>query len=166
MSLTCISYIPHFSPNIVPMCFHSVCARTGKIAMLAYTYSLPFTVVRVCIWAYCLLVFTCCLPLACVRAFGYIAYLRLFAAFHWRACIVAYRLPALFFRFPSACMHCGVSPACVVFYRLPPVCLHCGVSPTCVVLPPLTGVRVNLHIHAFHFPFVCVHWSNCLLVSV
>ena len=191
MSLTCISYIPLFFPNIVPMCFHSVCARTGKIAMLVYTYSLPFTGVRACVrlgilpacvyllpsiglracvWVYCLPAFICRLPLACVHCGVSPACVVLppFTGFYRRACIVAYRLLALFF----TAFHRG---ACIVAYRLLVLfcrfSLACGstcinllsIFHSCAYIGQTTCLCLFDH---FWFLFTCMHWTNRWLAFV
>ena len=102
-SITDIYPVPSpFSSNFVPTCFHSAFARIDQIAMLAYTYSLPSTGVRALICRFQLVCARWGISPACivmllsmgVRALGCITCLHCVTAFHWRACVEAYRLLA------------------------------------------------------------------------
>ena len=151
----------------------------------ACVHLLPSIGLRACVWVYRLPAFICRLPLACmhcgvspacvvlppsigVRALWRIACLRCFSAFHRRACIVVYRLLALFFTAFHRC-------ACIVAYRL--LVLFCRLSlacgSTCIYMLSISHSCAYIGQTAclclfdhFWFLFTCMHWTNRWLAFI
>ena len=139
--------------------------------MLAYTYSLPSIGVRALICRFQLVCARWGISPACivmllsmgVRALGCITCLHRVTAFHWRACVEAYRLLASTSRFPLTCARLDVLPACIyILTAFPLVCVRAfGRIPYLCLLAPF-----HWHVCVGRFACTCSPFLICVRTLV